>query len=75
MIKERKIRPSSSSVGSPIWFVPKPNGKGLRLCKDSRHLNDHIKKDKTLLPIMEELSAQISKATHITTIDMKAGFH
>jgi len=53
----------------------KPNGKGLRLCKDSRHLNDHIMKDKTLLPIMEELSAQISKATHITTIDMKAGFH
>jgi hypothetical protein len=31
MIREKKIRPSSSSVGSPILFVPKPNGKGLRL--------------------------------------------
>jgi len=29
MIKEKKIRPSSSSVRSPILFVPKPNGKGL----------------------------------------------
>jgi hypothetical protein len=26
MIKEGKIRPSSSTVGSPILFVPKPNG-------------------------------------------------
>ena len=34
MIRERKIRPSSSSAGSPILFVPKPNGKGLRLCLD-----------------------------------------
>ena len=34
MIKEKKIRPSSGSVGSPILFVPKPNGKGLRLCVD-----------------------------------------
>jgi len=27
MIQEKKIRPSSSSVGSPILFVPKPWGK------------------------------------------------
>jgi len=44
MIKENKIRPSSSSVGSAILFVPKPNGNGLRLCVDYRHLNDHTKK-------------------------------
>jgi len=34
MIHEKKIRPSSSSVESPILFVLKPNGKGLRLCVD-----------------------------------------
>ena len=55
MIREKKIRPSSSSVGSRILFVPKPNGKGLRLCVDYRHLKDHTKKDKTPLPIMDEL--------------------
>jgi hypothetical protein len=55
MIREKKIRPSSSSVGSRIHFVPKPNGKGLQLCVDYRHLNDHTKKDITPLPIMDEL--------------------
>jgi len=59
MIKEGKIRPSSSTVGSPILFVPKPNGRGLLLCVDYRHLNDYTKKDKTLLPIMEELSSRV----------------
>jgi transposase InsO family protein len=75
MIKEGKIRPSSSMVGSPILFVPKPNGRGLRLCIDYRHLNDFTKKDKTPLPIMEELSARVRNATHITKVDLKSGFY
>jgi len=75
MIREKKIRPSSSSVGSPIVFVPKPNGKRLRLCVDYRHLNAHTKKDKTSLPIMDELSRKIRGATFITKIDMRAGFN
>jgi len=40
MIKEGKIRLSSSTVGSPILFVPKPISGGLRLCIYYRHLND-----------------------------------
>ena len=75
MIREGKIRPSSSTVGSPILFVPKPNGKGLRLCIDFRHLNDYTKKDKTPLPIMEELSTRVRGATHITKVDLKTGFY
>jgi len=75
MIKEGKIRPSSSTVGSLIVFVPKPTGRGLRLCIDYRHLHDYTKKDKTQLPIMEELSSRVRGATHITKIDLKSGFH
>jgi len=75
IIKEGKIRPSSSTVGSPILFVPKPNGKGLRLCIDYRHLNDYTKKDRTPLPIMEELSARVKGASHITKVDLKSGFY
>lgn len=71
MIKQAMIRPSSSTVGSPTLFVPKPNGRRLRLCIDYRHLNDYTKKDKTLLPIMEELSARVKGATHITRVDLK----
>jgi len=75
MISEGKIRQSSSSVGSPILFVPKPNGKGLRLCVDYRHLNQHTVKDKTPLPIMDELKQRINGANYITKLDFKSGFH
>jgi hypothetical protein len=74
MSRERKIRPSSSSVGSPIHFLTKPNGKGLRLCVDYRLLNNHTKMDKTPLPIMDELSRKMRYCDYITKIDMKAGF-
>jgi hypothetical protein len=75
MIREKKIRPSSSSVGSQILFLPKPNGKGLRLYIDYRHLNDHTKKNKTPLHIMGEVSKKMRDCDFITKIDMKAGFH
>jgi len=75
MIKEKKIRPSSSSVGSSMLFVPKPNGKGLRLCVAYRHLNNHTRKDKMPLPIMDELSRKIRNYNFISKIDMLAGFH
>ena len=75
MIKEGKIRPSSSTVGSPILFVPEPDGRGLRLCIDYRHLNDYTTKDKTPLPIMEELSSRVRICDYITKVDMKSGFY
>ena len=75
MIKEGKIRPSSSTVGCPILFVPQPNGRGLRLCIDYRHLNDYTKMDRTPLPILEELQGRLRGATHITKIDLKSGFY
>jgi hypothetical protein len=75
MSKEGKIRPSSSTVGSPILFVPKPNGRGLRLCIDYQHLNDYTKNDKTPLLIMEELSIRVKGADFITKVDPKSGFY
>jgi hypothetical protein len=75
MITEGKIRPCSSSVGSPVLFILKPNGQGLRLCVEYRHLNDHTKKDKTPLPIMDKLSGNIRDCDFITKVDMQAGSH
>jgi len=54
MIKEKKIWLFGSLVGSRILFVPNPNGKGLQLCVDYIRLNNHTKKDKTPLTIMDE---------------------
>jgi len=74
MIKEGKVRQSSSPVGSPMLFIPKPSGKGLRLCVDYRHLNKHTVKDKTPLPIMDQLKQRLNGADFITKINFKAGF-
>jgi hypothetical protein len=75
MIWEGKVRPSSSPVGSPIMFLPKPSGKGLRLCVDYRHLNQNTIKDKTLLPIMQELQDRLNGADFIKKFNLKSGFH
>ena len=75
MIRERKIRPSSSTVGSPSLFVPKPNGPGLCLCIDYRHLNDYRKKDHTPLLRMGELQSRHNRSTHVTTVDLKPGLY
>jgi hypothetical protein len=75
MVKEVKIRQSSSTVSSPSLFIPKPNGRGLRLCIDCRHLNDYPKEDYILLLIMEELQSQLNGATHIPKTDLKSGFY
>jgi hypothetical protein len=75
MIKEGKIQPSSSTVGSPVLFVPKPNGQGLRLCVDYRHLNDYTKMDRTPLPTMKELQSRLNSAIHIANIDLKSEVH
>ena len=39
MLAGCKIRPSKSPIGAPILFVPKKEGRGLRLCVDYRGLN------------------------------------
>jgi hypothetical protein len=75
MLKERKIQPSQGQAGSPILFVPKPNGRGLRICVDYRRLNDLTVKDKTALSLMDELQNRMKGATWITKLDMKSGYH
>jgi hypothetical protein len=75
MLKEGKIRPSSSPAGSPVLFVPKPNGRGLRLCVDYRDLNKITVKDRTPLPIMDQLAEQVAGATFFSKLDLKAGYN
>jgi transposase InsO family protein len=73
-LREGKIRPSSSPVGAPVLFVPKPNGK-LRLCVDYRHLNSVTIKDRTALPLMDELMERVRGFTFITKLDLADGFY
>jgi hypothetical protein len=55
MLIKGKIRVSVSAAGAPILFVPKPNGRGLRLCVDYRDLDKITIKNCTPLPLMDSL--------------------
>jgi len=70
-----KIRHSTSPAGSPILFVPKPHGRGLRLCVDYRALNRITIPNRYPLPLMQELQDRVQGAQWFTKMDLKNGFH
>ena len=56
-------------------FVPKPNGKGLRLCVDYRALNRIMIPNRYPLPLMQELQDRVQGAKWFTKLDLKNGFN
>ena len=68
------IRPSSSSAGYPILFVPKKNGK-LRLYVDYRKLNDITIKNRYPLPNADELRDRLARAQWFTKLDMRRAYN
>lgn len=68
------IRPSTSSAGAPVIFVPKKGGK-LRLCVDYRGLNRITKKDRTPLPLISEILDRLSGTKYYTKLDLKDAYH
>jgi len=75
MLRTRKIQRSTSSAGSPILFISKPNGHGLRLCVDYREINRITIPNRYPLPLMQELQDRIQGAQWFTKMDLKNGFH
>ena len=75
MEKTGKIRRSTSPAGSPILFVPKPNGRGLRLCVDYRGLNAITIPNRYPLPLMQELQDRVQGSRYFTKMDLKNGFN
>jgi len=54
MMAEGKIADSESPYGTPILFVPKPDGS-LRPCVDYKNLNKLTILNKYPLPLVDEL--------------------
>jgi len=75
MLKTGKIRRSTSSAGAPILFVPKPHGRGLRLCVDYCGINRITVPNRYPLPLMQELQDRIQGAQFFTKIDLKNRYH
>src|SRR6476620_779489 len=49
-LKDGILEVSQSPYGAPVLFVPKPNGRGLRLCVDYRALNSITVKNRCTIP-------------------------
>jgi hypothetical protein len=74
MLKLGYIRQSKSSAGHPVMFVPKKNGK-LRLVVDYRKLNEITKKDRTPLPLTNELKDRLVGKQWFTALDLKGAYN
>jgi len=73
MERTGKIRRSISPAGSLILFVPKPHGRGLRLCVDYRALNRVTIPNRYPLPLMQELQDRVRGAQWFHLIRVKEG--
>ena len=73
-LSKRWIRPSSSLFGSPVLFIPKPDGS-LRLCIDYRPVNALTIRNRYPIPRIEDLFDKLQGATCFSSIDLQHGFH
>jgi len=75
MLKSRKICHSTFPARSPILFIPKLNGQGLRLCVDYCTLNRIAIPNRYPLPLMQELQDHVQGAQWFTKMDLNNGFN
>ncbi|QRW23994.1 Retrotransposable element Tf2 protein [Rhizoctonia solani] len=73
-LKAGKIRPSKSSISSPVMFVPKKDGSRC-LVVDYRRLNNRTKKNVYPLPRPDDLMAQLRGAKVFTKLDLRWGYN
>jgi hypothetical protein len=68
------IQPSRSNFGSPVLFVPKPDGT-LGMCIDNRAVNAITVKDRYPLPHIEDLLNSMHGSYWFTKLALAAGYH
>jgi len=66
--------PSKASYSSPILFALKANGD-LRFCVDYRKLNAITRRNRYLLPLIDEIIDKIIGCKHLTRLDVIAAFN
>jgi hypothetical protein len=68
------ITTSINPFASPVLLVQKKDGTW-RFCVNYRRLNSITIKNKFLMPLIEEILDELTRATFFTNLDFKAGFH
>ena len=68
------IRPSKSPQTSPVFFVPKKDGKKW-MVQDYHYLNEHTVKNNYLLPLIQQLSEKLQGAKLFTKMDLRWGYN
>ena len=68
------IRPSKSSAGAPVLFVPQKDGS-MRVCIDYRGLNSITLKNRYPLPLISELLDRLSGSLIFSKIDLKNAYY
>ena len=74
-LKAQIVEFFQSPYGAPVLFVPKPNGRGLRLCVDYRALNSITVKNRCTLPRIDDLLDAVSGSQYFTSLDLTSGYH
>ena len=69
-LRKRYIRPLKSPQTSPVFFVPKKDGRK-RMVQDYRYLNSWMIKNNYLLPLILDLIDSIEKKKVFTKIDLQ----
>jgi hypothetical protein len=59
---------------SPIVVVPKDSGE-VRICVDMREANRAVKREKHLMPTIDDLIADLNSATVFSKLEFSSGYH
>ena len=74
LLRDGKIKPSTSPYGAPVLFAKKKNGK-LRMCIDYRALNSQTIQNRYALPRIDELFDRLHGAKVFSKLDLTSGYY
>jgi len=68
-----RIRPSNAPYGSPMFFVLRKDGRP-RMVVDYRHLNEQTVPDAYPLPLIDQITNDLSSAKYFTKLDLVGAY-
>jgi hypothetical protein len=74
-LKDGILEVFQSPYGAPVLFVPKPNGRGLRLCVEYRALNSITIKNRCTIPRIDDLLDAVAEIAYFTSLGLNSGYH